>query len=124
MPSATLAESRLSTPPSNVNDNAVGKMSSTPDKVTGGHLGAGKPRDAAKMAADGFDRQMEQQRGDRSASDRDQHCGPRWPPVLQNQDHYRRTRTDAERSRVKGRQRLTEHRKFWKQRPGLDARQR
>src|SRR5580704_2419915 len=43
MPSATLAESRLSTPPSSVKDKAAGRISSRRDDVIGGNCGASKP---------------------------------------------------------------------------------
>src|ERR1700730_3733752 len=43
MPSATLAESKLSTPPSSVKENAAGKISKRSDSVIDGKRGAGKP---------------------------------------------------------------------------------
>src|SRR5258707_8573889 len=43
MPSATLADSRLSTAPSSVNDSAAGNTSSTDDDENDGHRGEGKP---------------------------------------------------------------------------------
>src|SRR3984957_10061339 len=43
MPSATLAESRLSTPPSSVKDKAAGRTSSSRDNVTSGNFGASRP---------------------------------------------------------------------------------
>src|SRR4051812_22498131 len=44
MASATLAESRLSTPPKRVKDNAAGKTSSKSDGVNFGMVGIGRPR--------------------------------------------------------------------------------
>jgi hypothetical protein len=43
MPSATLAESRLSTAPSNVKESAAGSTSSTNEVENGGNRGEGNP---------------------------------------------------------------------------------
>jgi hypothetical protein len=43
MPSATLAESKLSMPPSSVNDSAVGSIFASNDIENSGRCGAGRP---------------------------------------------------------------------------------
>ena len=124
MPSATLADSRLSTPPSRVKDSAVGRTCKHAWRRDDRQLRRRQAvRKLAETAADGLHRQVEQPGRERGQHDRDQHARPGRPQTPQQEDQRGRADADGERRRVEGRQRLAERHELRQQRPGLGTRQ-